>query len=941
MKKRRVAFTAVLFLIVFLSYFVIAGINSKEIGEKISSEIYEKSYSGEKVRVIVKLKEDNKNKKEKINNIELEKEKINLAEASEVISKIGREKIKHKFNDGYLSAVVDFSDLQKLENDEKVEYVIKDEIMHIFLQDSVEIINATQTWNLESKGFNLKGNGQTICVIDTGINYSHEDLGGCYGNNNPASQCKIIGGYDYCSDDVNCTSEDSDPLDVNGHGTHVSGIVAANGSLKGISPESKIISIKAGNSTGSFWTSDVKAGIEWCINNASKFNISVISLSLGSGQYTNYCDGGNILATPINNAILNNISVVVSTGNTNAVYPNPGDGISNPSCIKNSTRVTAVDKNDNYASYAFRHSNFGDILVAPGSDINSTYLTSESPTGYYQSSGTSMAAPHVSGAIAIIKQFLSLSNQEKKPSEIWTILNSTGKIIYDSSTNSNYSRIDIYSAILSLDNIPPNVTLISPQDNHVSLNRNQTFVCNISEWQISNVSLKIWNSSGLYYNQTKSTSNKQSEFNISDMPYGNYEWNCLVFDALSNSAYSESNFSLTIGGFRISLSPENNSFTSEEYINLNCSVNSDSKYLIENATLYVWNSSKNLIYNETKNLGGFQNSSEFIFNFSEQNNPKEQGYFWNCLVYNNVSNSSWADYNFTITYDITEPTVSLLSPQNSASHASSSQEIIFQYSISENFQIENCNLIINNKVNMTNSSITNFSKTQQFSQIFSPSSYTWRINCTDKANNSGNSSYRSFTITRPSQQIQTSSGGGGVSSIISKIYEPNKEQLSKGYTKDLSKRDKIKFYDKNSKEHLLTIEHIGKDYVNLTIKSQIVILILGIGQSAKLNMTSDKYYDLFVKLNKIQGEKADLTIQTINEPISSIKYDEKQEEQDKKPINPEQDSEEQEEKKSYLIYIILSCITGVIIVGFIIHTIENELLKERINSLRKKIKDKL
>ena len=98
---------------------------------------------------------------------------------------------------------------------------------------------------MQSNGINLTGEGQTICIIDTGIDYNHTDFGNCYGNNNPDSECKILGGIDYCADDTTCTSTDNYPDDAHGHGTHVAGIAAANGSLKGVAPGAKLIIIKA------------------------------------------------------------------------------------------------------------------------------------------------------------------------------------------------------------------------------------------------------------------------------------------------------------------------------------------------------------------------------------------------------------------------------------------------------------------------------------------------------------------------------------------------------------------------------------------------------------------------------------------------------------------------------------------------------------------------
>src|SRR3989338_7434484 len=71
---------------------------------------------------------------------------------------------------------------------------------------SASIINATPTYLLQESSLNLTGQGQTVCVIDTGINYSHPALGGCYGNNNASSTCKVIGGWDYCADNTACNT---------------------------------------------------------------------------------------------------------------------------------------------------------------------------------------------------------------------------------------------------------------------------------------------------------------------------------------------------------------------------------------------------------------------------------------------------------------------------------------------------------------------------------------------------------------------------------------------------------------------------------------------------------------------------------------------------------------------------------------------------------------
>src|SRR3989338_1907740 len=99
------------------------------------------------------------------------------------------------------------------------------------------------------------------------------------------SSCsKVIGGWDTVNNAAN-------PEDDHGHGTHVAGIVTSSDTTyKGVAPDAKIVAIKALNSAGSGLSSDIAAGIEWCVNNASSLNISVISMSIGGNQYTSVCD---------------------------------------------------------------------------------------------------------------------------------------------------------------------------------------------------------------------------------------------------------------------------------------------------------------------------------------------------------------------------------------------------------------------------------------------------------------------------------------------------------------------------------------------------------------------------------------------------------------------------------------------------------------------------
>lgn len=88
-------------------------------------------------------------------------------------------------------------------------------------------------------------------MIDTGINYIHSDLGGGFGSGK-----KVAGGYDF-------VNNDDDPMDDNGHGTHVAGIVAANGTIKGVAPNATLFAVKVIDRSSKGYTSNIIAGIDW------------------------------------------------------------------------------------------------------------------------------------------------------------------------------------------------------------------------------------------------------------------------------------------------------------------------------------------------------------------------------------------------------------------------------------------------------------------------------------------------------------------------------------------------------------------------------------------------------------------------------------------------------------------------------------------------------
>jgi subtilisin len=216
-----------------------------------------------------------------------------------------------------------------------------------------------------------KGAGVKIAVLDTGIDYTHEDLDDNY-----------KGGYDFVFDD-------DDPYDDNyaSHGTHVAGVVAAEANgvgAIGVAPEAEILAIKVLDGAG-FGTEDwIIAGIDWAVQNGA----DIIHMSIQGPDRQGLRDA-------CDRAYDAGVLLVAAAGNSLA----GGGPVQYPAAYDSVIAVTATDKSDTPARFA----PIGDALelAAPGVDVFSTVAGGD----YDVLSGTSQAAPHVSGAAALYIPF--------------------------------------------------------------------------------------------------------------------------------------------------------------------------------------------------------------------------------------------------------------------------------------------------------------------------------------------------------------------------------------------------------------------------------------------------------------------------------------------------------------------------------------------------------
>ena len=271
------------------------------------------------------------------------------------------------------------SEVRRLATDGRIGRVWLDLPCHIWIDRSSKAVNAPFAWR---SGWT--GRGVLVGVIDTGVDENHPDLAG-----------RIIAQRDFIGEGVG---------DFHGHGTHVAGIIAGSGmasggKYKGIAHEANLLIAKALGTDGVGLTSQIMAAMEWLVSQGAR----IINLSLGLEGPT---DGTDPLSLAIDAAYAFGCLVIVAAGNSG---PNPGS-IGVPAGTRRAVAVGAIDRQGQVYNLSSRgptaDGRTKPDLVAPGTGIISCCSAhSADPVidqHYTALTGTSMAAPHVAGAAALV-----------------------------------------------------------------------------------------------------------------------------------------------------------------------------------------------------------------------------------------------------------------------------------------------------------------------------------------------------------------------------------------------------------------------------------------------------------------------------------------------------------------------------------------------------------
>lgn len=354
----------------------------------------------------------------------------------------------------FMAMEVDARALQALEHNPRVVSIEADEAIPPALTQSTPLVKAT---NAAAAGWS--GTGLTVAVLDTGVDKSHSFLSGkvvseaCYSTTSAGQSTSVcpggVGSSTASGSGVPCTTSGCD------HGTHVAGIAAGSGSsYSGVARGASLIAIQIFSHFDSAascsprtapcvltYYSDQILGLERVYALRTSYTIASVNMSIGGGKYTSAasCDSAlSAYKTVVDDLRAVGIATVVASGNDGFK-----DGIGQPACISTAISVGSTIDAGSSVDTVSTFSNSASFLtmLAPGQVI-----TSSVPGGGFSGfQGTSMATPHVAGAVAVLRQKCPSATV----SQIITALTTTGPSITDSNGVTK-RRLDVEAALAAL-----------------------------------------------------------------------------------------------------------------------------------------------------------------------------------------------------------------------------------------------------------------------------------------------------------------------------------------------------------------------------------------------------------------------------------------------------------------------------------------------------------
>lgn len=338
------------------------------------------------------------------------------------------------------AAEIDREDFERLSLDPRVRAISLDRGGQAALMDSVPLVGANL---VHAKGFD--GRGVTVAVLDSGIDANSRDFAGrivgqqCFCDNLDGSGC--------CPNSDAVQSGAGAARDDDGHGTHVSGIVAGSGvtAPRGMAPGARIVAVKVLDQNRTFRSfTQIYRALEWIA--AERPDVKVINMSFGSWDVYSpaACDSAAIalgMQGIVSELRRRGVLITASSGNQSSV-----GGTTIPACMPDVIGVGATSKVADEVQL-FTNSSSAIDLVAPGAVITATGRGG----GFATMSGTSMAAPHIAGALALMHQ---VSGGTLTAERAESILKSTGRLVVDARNGLAFPRLDVVAAIAATPYVP-------------------------------------------------------------------------------------------------------------------------------------------------------------------------------------------------------------------------------------------------------------------------------------------------------------------------------------------------------------------------------------------------------------------------------------------------------------------------------------------------------